>query len=182
MFERFTDDARAAVMQAQEEARALGHDSIGTEHLLLALANPDTGPSVTTIPLSGSGATHPRIRDTLINLAGSPTKLLSDEDAAALASIGIDLSAVLDRVEQSFGPGAFAPKPGRVRFSRPAKVALELTLREALRVKTGRIAAEHLLLGLLRDKSCMAARILVELGVDLGHLRGILEASLRLAA
>ena len=37
MFERFTDRARQTVVLAQEEARALGHDYIGTEHLLLGL-------------------------------------------------------------------------------------------------------------------------------------------------
>ena len=37
MFERFTDRARRVVVLAQEEARMLGHDYIGTEHLLLAL-------------------------------------------------------------------------------------------------------------------------------------------------
>ena len=42
MFERFTDRARNAVRVAQEEARRLGHASIGTEHLLLGLlAEPD---------------------------------------------------------------------------------------------------------------------------------------------
>jgi ATP-dependent Clp protease ATP-binding subunit ClpC len=41
MFERFGDDARRVVVLAQEEARLLGHDSIGTEHLLLALAKAD---------------------------------------------------------------------------------------------------------------------------------------------
>ncbi len=35
MFERFTDSAREAVVQAQVEARGLGHRYIGTEHLLL---------------------------------------------------------------------------------------------------------------------------------------------------
>jgi len=43
MFERFTQPARDVVVQAQEEARRLGHDHIGTEHLLLALlARPET--------------------------------------------------------------------------------------------------------------------------------------------
>lgn len=43
MFERFTDDARRLVVQAQEEARSLNHDYIGTEHLLLALVRyPET--------------------------------------------------------------------------------------------------------------------------------------------
>jgi ATP-dependent Clp protease ATP-binding subunit ClpC len=37
MFERFTDAARRAVVLAQEEAAGLGHDYIGTEHLLLGL-------------------------------------------------------------------------------------------------------------------------------------------------
>jgi hypothetical protein len=37
VFERFTDDARRVVVLAQEEARLLDHDWIGTEHLLLAV-------------------------------------------------------------------------------------------------------------------------------------------------
>jgi hypothetical protein len=36
MFERFTDRARRVVVPAQEEARMLHHDYIGTEHILLA--------------------------------------------------------------------------------------------------------------------------------------------------
>jgi ATP-dependent Clp protease ATP-binding subunit ClpC len=37
MFESFTDRARRVVVQAQEEARALNHPYIGTEHILLGL-------------------------------------------------------------------------------------------------------------------------------------------------
>jgi ATP-dependent Clp protease ATP-binding subunit ClpC len=37
MFERFTDRARRVVVLAQDEARNLGHNYIGTEHILLAL-------------------------------------------------------------------------------------------------------------------------------------------------
>jgi ATP-dependent Clp protease ATP-binding subunit ClpC len=37
MFERFTERARRVVVHAQEEARDLNHDYIGTEHLLLGL-------------------------------------------------------------------------------------------------------------------------------------------------
>jgi len=43
MFERFTDRARRVVVLAQEEARMLGHNYIGTEHLLLALIHEDRG-------------------------------------------------------------------------------------------------------------------------------------------
>ena len=37
MFEKFTDRARRVVVLAQEEAQLLGHNYIGSEHLLLAL-------------------------------------------------------------------------------------------------------------------------------------------------
>ena len=43
MFERFTDQARRIVAQAQEEARTLNHDDVGTEHILLALIREGTG-------------------------------------------------------------------------------------------------------------------------------------------
>ena len=40
MFERFTDRARRVVVLAQEEARMLNHNYIGTEHILLGLIRP----------------------------------------------------------------------------------------------------------------------------------------------
>jgi len=43
MFERFTDQARRVVVQAQEEARTLGHNYIGTEHVLLGLLSEPEG-------------------------------------------------------------------------------------------------------------------------------------------
>jgi ATP-dependent Clp protease ATP-binding subunit ClpC len=43
MFERFTDDARRAMLEAQEQAKSLGHTSIEPYHLMLALLNQDRG-------------------------------------------------------------------------------------------------------------------------------------------
>jgi ATP-dependent Clp protease ATP-binding subunit ClpC len=43
MFERFTDRARRVIVLAQNEARSLDHDSVGTEHILLALVEEGTG-------------------------------------------------------------------------------------------------------------------------------------------
>jgi hypothetical protein len=43
MFERFTDRARRAIVLAQEEARLLDHDHIGTEHILLGLVHEGDG-------------------------------------------------------------------------------------------------------------------------------------------
>src|SRR2546427_623196 len=47
MFERFTDRARRVVVLAQEEARMLNHNYIGTEHILLGLALTGVGRRVT---------------------------------------------------------------------------------------------------------------------------------------
>ena len=43
MFERFTERARQVIVLAQDEARALGHAYIGTEHLLLGLLREEQG-------------------------------------------------------------------------------------------------------------------------------------------
>jgi ATP-dependent Clp protease ATP-binding subunit ClpC len=53
MFERFTDRARRVVVLAQEEARMLDHNYIGTEHLLLGLVH--EGEGVAAQALAGMG-------------------------------------------------------------------------------------------------------------------------------
>lgn len=53
MFERFTDRARRVIVLAQAEARDHAHNYIGTEHLLLALAEEDGG--IATQVLSALG-------------------------------------------------------------------------------------------------------------------------------
>jgi len=43
VFDRFTDQARQMILTAQEEARLLQHDYVGTEHLLIAATEVDDG-------------------------------------------------------------------------------------------------------------------------------------------
>ena len=112
MLERFTDDARGVVTGARESALRLGHDWIGCEHLLLALAG--AGGEVGTV-LRDQGITPERVTWQAVRLAGAGRGAsLSDVlDRDALASIGIDLDAVRGKVEAAFGPGAFTTAPGR---------------------------------------------------------------------
>jgi hypothetical protein len=49
MFDRFDDAARTIVVQAQHEARLLGHDEIGDDHLLLGVAS--TAPEIVGVPV-----------------------------------------------------------------------------------------------------------------------------------
>ena len=51
MFERFTDRARRVVVLAQEEARLLNHNYIGTEHILLGLIHEGEGVAAKALEL-----------------------------------------------------------------------------------------------------------------------------------
>jgi ATP-dependent Clp protease ATP-binding subunit ClpA len=55
LFERFTDRARRVVVLAQEEARMLNHNSIGTEHILLGLVHEGTGVAARALESLGIG-------------------------------------------------------------------------------------------------------------------------------
>jgi hypothetical protein len=61
MFTRFTDRARRVVVLAQDEARDLGHDSVGTEHLLLGLLS--EGEGVAALALESLGISLEEARD-----------------------------------------------------------------------------------------------------------------------
>jgi ATP-dependent Clp protease ATP-binding subunit ClpA len=105
MFERFTDTARHVLVQAQDDARGLGHGYIGCEHLLLAAAA--AGEPAGAV-LRGQGVTPDRIRAEILRASG-PGQTAGPAgglDAQALASIGIDLDAVRARIEATFGPDA----------------------------------------------------------------------------
>ena len=59
---------------------------------------------------------------------------------------------------------------------------LELSLREALRLRHRHIGTEHILLGLLREGDGLAAAVLTEAGVDIDDLRRRIDTALREAA
>lgn len=75
MFERFTEEARQVVVLAQEEARELGHNYIGTEHLLLGLLREEQGRPDAERPLESLGVTLAAARDSVRRVVGS-----SDEE------------------------------------------------------------------------------------------------------
>jgi ATP-dependent Clp protease ATP-binding subunit ClpA len=68
MFERFTDRARRVVVLAQEEARILSHNYIGTEHVLLGLLH--EGESVAAKALDGLGIQLEPVRQQVEEIVG----------------------------------------------------------------------------------------------------------------
>jgi ATP-dependent Clp protease ATP-binding subunit ClpA len=183
MFERFTTDAREAVVQAQVEARGLGHGFIGTEHLLLGLAggSPD---DLAAAVLRGEGLSVPRIREEVLRIVGQP-RVLDDADSEALRAIGIDLDAVTETVERSFGPGALQRGRatfGHIPFTPRSKKVLELAVREAQHLRDDRIRSEHVLLGLIREGDGVAAKIMATIGPGLAELRRLVLRAMETAA
>jgi hypothetical protein len=69
MFERFTDRARRVVVLAQEEARLLKHNYIGTEHILLGLVAEEKG--VAAEVLAGLGITLATARAGVVDIIGT---------------------------------------------------------------------------------------------------------------
>jgi ATP-dependent Clp protease ATP-binding subunit ClpC len=68
MFERFTDRARRVVVLAQEEARHLQHNYIGTEHILLGLIHEGEGVAART--LESLGISHEAVRQQVEEVIG----------------------------------------------------------------------------------------------------------------
>ena len=176
MFERFTSGARGIVVRAQQEALRAGDGWIGTEHVVVALAD-DEG--VAGEVLRAAGITADAARAARATGSGRADDLNAD----ALKSLGIDLDDVRRSVEETFGPGALdgsAPAPrgrrwlgrvgGHVPFTPDAKKVLERSVRQAVAGGDTRIGSEHLLLGVL-DVEGPGRTVLAGLGADPAALR-----------
>ncbi|HWR22966.1 MAG TPA: ATP-dependent Clp protease ATP-binding subunit [Feifaniaceae bacterium] len=133
-FDRFTEGARRALAIAQETARELGHNYVGTEHILLGLTQED----------------NPASR--------------------ALSLAGVEHDDILKQTERLVGRGDYQFTDSFGYTARTKKV-IELSLYEAKTLNNSYIGTEHLLLALIREREGVAARILQDLGVDLGELR-----------
>jgi ATP-dependent Clp protease ATP-binding subunit ClpA len=154
MFERFTKPARQIVLDGTKIATELDADKVGPQHLLLGLASVE---GVGATVLAGYGVTADGLRAAV---AGATRRAgLTEEEVAALHSVGIDADEVFRRIEEAFGPAALveaSPTPRRRRgrlgglFEPQAKKVMELSLREAIALGHRHIGSEHILLALLR--------------------------------
>src|SRR5450432_4370188 len=88
----------------------------------------------------------------------------------ALDAVGVSLDQARARVEAAVGPGKKPPR-GHIPFTPRAKKVLELGLREALSLRHDYIGTEHLLLGLIRERDGLGARLITQAGIDLLLLR-----------
>jgi ATP-dependent Clp protease ATP-binding subunit ClpA len=181
MFERFTDKARVVVIAAKVKAQERGDDEIRPAHLLYGLAVSD---GVAARALAALDIDAAAVERELGRAPGGGAQAdEGDDDAEALAAIGIDLDEIKRRIEESFGPGALGRVPltpkgplnwtgGRFPLNEQGKLTLALSFREAKAMHHNYIGTEHVLLGLIRvaeryPHGEFAAVMLPGLGLDL---------------
>ncbi|WP_137990983.1 Clp protease N-terminal domain-containing protein [Streptomyces vilmorinianum] len=161
MFERFTKAARSVVKGAVEHAERGGATVVTREHLLLALLDQEGTRAAAAL----RELCPPERRPSLVAALGDARRRagLSRADAEALADLGIDVGAIVARVEETHGAGALAGDrkdsgwwSGRRSFSREAKTVLEKSLRVAVARKDREIGDEHILLALTTSGGVVA--------------------------
>jgi ATP-dependent Clp protease ATP-binding subunit ClpA len=183
MLERFTKAARDVVERTQQIAIESRASQVRPEHLFAALLWDDDCLAVRV--LNAQGGTTERLHAELDRRRARYVDGLDEADAEALASIGIDLEAVVSRMNAGEEPsGRKRTRFSRVhiRFSRASKKVLELALREAVSLKHNYIGTEHLLLGLVREGDVIVRDTLVAAGVDTTTLRQAVQEAVRRAS
>src|SRR5215510_10179740 len=91
--------------------------------------------------------------------------------ATVLNNLGLDLDAIRQAVESMVAATGGTLTIGEIPFTPRAKRVLELSVDEARQLGHNYVGTEHLLLGLIREGEGVAARVLLELGVDRKKVR-----------
>jgi ATP-dependent Clp protease ATP-binding subunit ClpA len=139
----FTRRARRVLEAARTESASLGHDYVGTEHILLGLLR--VGDSTGAKILSGAGVEAVAVRERIVSLLSGPGRR------------GMPASGYRSPIFE--------------RFTEPSRQVVVLAQDEARRLKHNYIGTEHILLGLLREEEGLAARVLESLGITPEEMR-----------
>jgi ATP-dependent Clp protease ATP-binding subunit ClpA len=187
VFERCDDAALRVVDSAIGAARGLGHNYLGTEHVLFVMAkHRGLLPSAVASMLPTANV----IESAIVSVIGEPFR----RDAQVLRTVGIDLEQVRSAVRRTFGEEAIAQlarrevhqpwqpwrRPsrrctsllaGNLTVATRLKQAFEIADRHAERRPERRIDPACLLLGIVEVEEALANRLLLENGVDPDDIR-----------
>jgi len=98
--------------------------------------------------------------------------LLKEEEGVAyqvLKELGVDAEKVVEEIDRIVGKGEYQ-QVGEISFTPRSKKVLELASQEASQLKHNYIGTEHILLGLIKEGSGVAVRILTDLGINLNNV------------
>ncbi|GAA3499405.1 Clp protease N-terminal domain-containing protein [Streptomyces prasinosporus] len=178
MFERFTKDARAVVKGAVGQAEGTGARHVGAEHLLLSVLDREGSRASFALTALGLDGRRESVRAAL----GEARRRagLTQAETDALAGLGIDVPAIVARVEEAHGAGALSAgrgdgvrRSGHRPFDREAKDVLVGALRAATARRDRRIGDEHVLLA-LTARPGVPAEVLADHGVTYASVTRVL--------
>ena len=132
MQERFTKKAQESLNYASECAMVLGHNYIGSEHLLIGLIKAED--SLASNVLINNGLTEDRIVNLVCQLI-APDSMVDVKE-----------------------PSGYTPRIRKI---------LDRASKEAGRFKSEQIGTEHILIAILKETECVAARLINTVGVPL---------------
>jgi ATP-dependent Clp protease ATP-binding subunit ClpA len=188
VFDRCHPDTRAVIDLAVDESRRLGHDWLGTEHLLVAFAQrPDLIPEAAARLLPEA----PALRGALSRLLSEPPPGTAPE---LLKTVGVDLHEIRAAVRRTFGDEAFEQlsrrrvhqpwqpwrRPSRrcthllsgaMSMAPRLKEAFERARQEAESPQRSTIAPATLLISMIDVEDAPSNRLLRDLGVDPQQIR-----------
>ena len=133
MIYKFTNRAKKSIEIADDISLELGHNYIGTEHMLYGLIK--EGEGIASKVLTNKGITEEKVEKKIEEMLGKGKE-----------------------IEQSLG---FTPRAKRI---------LENAFLEARKIGYNFIGTEHLLLAILKEKDCIATRIITELNVEISKI------------
>ncbi|MBD2056595.1 hypothetical protein H6F88_11320 [Oculatella sp. FACHB-28] len=137
----FTPAAKRVLELTTEEARLLGHNYIGTEHLLLGLVRAEGGVAARVLENLGVDLTEAEVREQVLRM----------------------LEAIKEPENDKF--------PSFNRYTEKAIKVIMLSQEEARRLGHNYIDTEQILLGLIGEGTGVAAKVLRSMGVNLKDAR-----------
>jgi ATP-dependent Clp protease ATP-binding subunit ClpC len=135
---------------AKSEARRLNHEYIGTEHELLGLVKVGEGTAAEVLK-------NANLRPDMVQ-----------RQVEELLTAGLAGPRVVKKSRRFL---CWSAARDRLPQTRRAKKVIEYAMEEARDLNHNYIGTEHLLLGLLREKEGVAARVLTSLGLNLDDVR-----------
>jgi ATP-dependent Clp protease ATP-binding subunit ClpC len=153
----FTERVRRVLQNAREEAVALRHEYVGTEHILLGLLGAG---GVAESALQNLGTNPADVRKAILETVRPGP---AEGTATGAAASGGLLGAIADSM-------GFRQKIDLPYTSRAKKV-LEFSMVEARELRHSYVGTEHLLLGLMREERGIAAQILTSTGLTINGVR-----------
>ena len=142
MKETFTNRAKKALQNAQNEAKLLRHRTVGTEHLLLGLITEQDGIAGKT--LRETSLTAEDVRDEIEHLVDYGPMSKNDD---------------------------FTHEDVILPYSPRSRQVMAYAADEARRLNSPLVGTEHILLGLLRDENILSSQIMKNLNLSLSQVR-----------